>query len=136
MKHHSIAPLFSCTVSCIQAVHAQSGLFADVSSLPFVLAGRAPLPALENQGIALTFTAFRLGHFHGGDGESLLKVDLRNAAGFVRHPVSEVLNYPERAGCACTCLLSGSKGRVVDFGGCQCGVRGLWCEHGLGQGWV
>lgn len=38
---------------------------------------------------AATIAAFRA----GGDGDSILKVDLRNAAGFVRHKAAQVNNW-------------------------------------------
>lgn len=47
----------------------------------------------EDSGVALTMAAFRLGYFYGGDGESQLKIDLRGAAGFVRHQAACITNF-------------------------------------------
>ncbi|KAL6764809.1 hypothetical protein V8C86DRAFT_3201644 [Haematococcus lacustris] len=52
-----------------------------------------PSPSLEDTGLALSLTALRLGYFFGGDGESLLKVDVRGAAGFVRLHGACVTNF-------------------------------------------
>ncbi|EFJ52490.1 hypothetical protein VOLCADRAFT_102987 [Volvox carteri f. nagariensis] len=48
---------------------------------------------LEQMGVVLTMAAFRVGYFAGGDGESSLKLDLRNGAGFVRHNSAQVTNW-------------------------------------------
>ncbi|GIL45737.1 hypothetical protein Vafri_2896 [Volvox africanus] len=48
---------------------------------------------LEQMGVAITMAAFRLGHFSGGDGDSILKIDLCNSAGFVRHSNVQVTNW-------------------------------------------
>ena len=53
----------------------------------------AASPFLEDTGLALSTSVFRLGYFAGGDGESQLKVDLRNTAGFVRHRMACVTNF-------------------------------------------
>lgn len=37
--------------------------------------------------------AFRFGYFYGGDGESSLRADVRNAAGFVRDYRACVTNF-------------------------------------------
>ncbi len=56
--------------------------------------GRTPLlPDLEGQGVALSMSAVRFGYFYGGDGESLMRTDLRNAAGFVRDKGACVTNF-------------------------------------------
>lgn len=56
---------------------------------------------LDDRGISITTAAFRLGVHSGGDGDSLLQVDLRNTAGFVRHPDAFVTNWllPMRSLC-------------------------------------
>ena len=43
--------------------------------------------------MALTFGAFRMGYFYGGDGKSVMKVDLRNAAGFMRDAAAVMTNF-------------------------------------------
>lgn len=48
---------------------------------------------LDDRGIAITMSAFRVGAHNGGDGESMLQIDTRNAAGFVRHPNAFVTNW-------------------------------------------
>ena len=50
-------------------------------------------PDLEGEGVALSMTAFRFGYFYGGDGESHMCADLRNAAGFVRGRGACVTNF-------------------------------------------
>ena len=50
-------------------------------------------PLLEETGVALTFGAFRMGYFYGGDGKSVMKVDLRNAAGFMRDAAAVMTNF-------------------------------------------
>ncbi|GFR40086.1 hypothetical protein Agub_g634, partial [Astrephomene gubernaculifera] len=57
------------------------------------LAGDEEPLRLEEMGVVLTVSALRVGHFSGGDGESILKIDLRNAAGFVRHSTAQVTNW-------------------------------------------
>lgn len=59
---------------------------AALSSLPAVFPGLGTslLPALEDTAVVLTMSVFRFGYFMGGDGDSDMKVDLRNTAGFVR----------------------------------------------------
>lgn len=66
---------------------------AESTHLPSQM-GPSPLPLpLENTGVAVTMSVFRLGYFYGGDGCAQLKVDLRNAAGFVRHPTACITNF-------------------------------------------
>eukprot|EP00798_Chlamydomonas_sp_ICE-L_P005984 gene5984-5277_t len=48
---------------------------------------------LKDQGLALSMTALRFGYFAGGDGESRMVVDIRNAAGFVRERDACVTNF-------------------------------------------
>ncbi len=48
---------------------------------------------MEDTGLALTVGAFRMGYFYGGDGQSQMKYDLRNAAGFIRDAAATVTNF-------------------------------------------
>lgn len=50
-------------------------------------------PALENTGIALSMGVLRFGWFCGGDGESQLRVDGRNIAGFARYQAASITNF-------------------------------------------
>lgn len=38
-------------------------------------------------------TCFRFGYYFGGDGQSQLRVDLREAAGFARHAAAVMTNF-------------------------------------------
>ncbi|EFN50645.1 hypothetical protein CHLNCDRAFT_144044, partial [Chlorella variabilis] len=46
--------------------------------------------ALEERGLALSATALRFAYSYGGDGETNIKVDLRDTAAFVRDPSARV----------------------------------------------
>ncbi|GIL71932.1 hypothetical protein Vretifemale_2370, partial [Volvox reticuliferus] len=74
---------------------AISGNFATLTmrQIPVVSISEEQPKRLEQMGVAITMAAFRLGHFSGGDGDSILKIDLRNSAGFVRHSNVQVTNW-------------------------------------------
>eukprot|EP00878_Enallax_costatus_P006928 GHUV01007260.1.p1 GENE.GHUV01007260.1~~GHUV01007260.1.p1 ORF type:complete len:2890 (+),score=849.52 GHUV01007260.1:2-8671(+) len=48
---------------------------------------------LQQTGVALTFGAFRFGYFYGGDGEAIMRFDLRNLAGFIRDQNAVITNW-------------------------------------------
>lgn len=69
---------------------------------------------MEDTGIALTFGAFRMGYFYGGDGQSVMRYDLRDAAGFVRDAGAVMSNFllPIKVG-----IILGSAQHLGDRGG-------------------
>lgn len=83
----------------------------------------APAPpaqvALEETGIALSTSVLRLGYFMGGDGQSRLKVDLRNAAGFIRHEGAAVTAFLLPIKVRLTTKSHGPAGMLVAFA-CSC----------------
>ncbi|WIA12623.1 hypothetical protein OEZ85_006280 [Tetradesmus obliquus] len=48
---------------------------------------------MEQLGVALTFGAFRFGYFYGGDGEAIMRADVRNLAGFIRDRSALITNW-------------------------------------------
>ena len=68
--------------------------------------------SLEDTGIALTFGAFRMGYFYGGDGQSVMRYDLRDAAGFVRDVGAVMSNFllPIKVGIFLGVVSSGIEG--------------------------
>ena len=75
---------------------------------------------LEDKGMATTWSALRVGWAAGGDGQSEVRVDLRNAAAFVRDPAAIIscLLLPLYASLrmemqACVLLRASQEGEVV-----------------------